>query len=546
MLTARYKQTYEDEMQIALVPFNPRLGDVENNVERMLTHIEAATAQNCQLIVFPEMSLVGYPPKDLLFFDSLYAAQAQALLKLKRASKKITILVGGFGKNSHMGAPFHNVAFLLQNGQKEVYHKQLLPNYDVFDERRYFEAGTEPFTFKMGRLKFGVTICEDIWGKDAKLLKRYGHNPIHAYREKNIDVLINISASPFEINKAERREKLLTQVAHDAKAHVLYVNQSGANDDLIFDGAALALNSQGKTVLRSPLFRDQLVVCDLQEFGKVPQLAAMPSPIESLKEALVMGIRNYFQKTGFQKAVLGLSGGIDSALVAQLACLALGPQNVLGVMLPSRYSSKESLDDAKTLANNLQMPTRTVPIDDLHKVFEKTLGAIFATQPIHDITAQNIQARIRGVLLMAISNNTQSLLLGTTNKSEMAFGYGTLYGDMCGALAVISDLTKKQVYELAKHLNPNFEFIPKSTFTKAPSAELKPNQKDSDTLPEYPVLDAFIGEFVEKFTATESHKDWQKTVLQNEHKRFQAPLGLKISEKAFGSGRRMPIVQKLD
>ena len=532
-------------MQVALVSFNPRVGDVETNVEKMLTHIEAAARQGCQLIVFPEMSLIGYPPKDLLFFDSLYASQAQALIKLKRASKKITIVVGGFVKNSHTGAPFHNVAFLLQNGQKEVYHKQLLPNYDVFDEQRYFEPGSASLTFKMGRHKFGITICEDIWAKDPKLGKRYNQNPVEDYRDKNIDVLINISASPFEINKSHRREKLITQVAHDTKATVLYVNQSGANDDLIFDGALVAVNAQGTILLRSHSFNEELLICNLTE--KQNSQTALPhlSCMAEVAQALVTGIRDFFHKSGFQKAILGLSGGIDSALVAQLACIALGPENVTGVMLPSRYSSKDSLMDAQTLAQNLKMPTRLVPIDALHQIYESTLNAIFTPAPLNDITAQNVQARIRGNLLMAIANNTNSLLLNTTNKSEMAFGYGTLYGDMCGALAVISDLTKNQVYALAKHLNPHFEFIPESSLTKAPSAELKPNQKDSDSLPEYPVLDQFIGEFIENFQTHPQNQKWQNTVMQNEHKRFQAPLGLKINEKAFGSGRRMPIVQKM-
>lgn len=533
---------------MALVTFNPKVGDIENNLKRMLNFIEETYAHQAQLVIFPEMSLVGYPPKDLLFFEELYQQQTQALNKIKRASKKISILVGGFAKNSKTGAPFQNVAYLFQNGQKSVYQKQLLPNYDVFDERRYFEPGEEAFFFKMGRYKFAVTICEDIWSADKKLLKRYAHNPLQEIAKKKPDAVINISASPFELGKWERREKLFRKVCDSCQCPLIYVNQSGANDDLIFEGGAAVLDQKGRLQFRAKTFEENLYFIEWDDSKKTLIKNEIHAPLEDLaaiEKALITGLHDYFHKSGFQKAVLGLSGGIDSALVAHLATKALGAENVLAVMLPSRYSSKGSITDSQSLIKNLKIPFQKIEIDPLHKAFEKTFKKMFGKSQISELTRQNIQARIRGNLLMAISNNEGSLLLNTTNKSELAMGYGTLYGDMCGALAVISDLTKEQVYDLAKFMNPNFETIPKSIFTKAPSAELKPDQKDSDNLPEYDVLDPILIDFVENFTTNPKHRDIQNAVFRNEYKRFQAPLGLKINEKAFGSGRRIPIVQKL-
>ncbi len=387
-----------------------------------------------------------------------------------------------------------------------------------------------------------MTICEDIWFADSDLNKRYSANPLDAYAGRKIDYVLNLSASPFELGKAQRREKLLAKISTEKNLSLIYVNQFGANDDLIFDGAVSIVSNSGGVVVRSDLFADKTVVVDLKTLANNRQID-FPTEMECLKRAITLGIRDYFKKSGFQKAVLGLSGGIDSALVAQLACAALGADNVLGVLLPSRYSSSHSLSDAATLAKKLGIASQKIDINPLHKLYEKTCAKMFGKTPVTEITAQNIQARIRGNLLMAIANNTDALLLNTTNKSEMAMGYGTLYGDLCGALAVISDLTKQQVYALARHLNPHYEFIPKSTFDKAPSAELKPNQKDSDSLPPYEILDPFLTDFVEHFQEKPERSAWQKTVLKNEHKRFQAPLGLKVSAKAFGSGRRVPIVQ---
>lgn len=532
-------------MKMAMVSFNPKVGDVQTHVKRMTQYIESAVEHQCPLIVFPEMSLVGYPPRDLIFYESLYSEQNTALLKLKRLSKKITIIVGGFTKNKKGGAPFQNVAFVLQNGQKAVYAKQLLPEYDVFDEKRYFEAGEETLILKLGRYKFGLSICEDLWAKDPQMHKLYSYNPLSKYKNQDMDVLINISASPFEHTKLERREKLIQHVAQDLKASVVYVNQSGANDDLIFDGCVMAVNSKGQKLFHSVSFKEELFILDLQNATVLPPQKTKPTDhLFALNQALTVGIRDYFHKSGFHQAVLGLSGGIDSALVAQLATQALGPENVLGVLLPSRYSSQHSLDDARALAHNLKIKTHTVPIDPIHKAFETLFSSLWTEEP-SDLTQQNVQARIRGLILMAIANNTSRLLLNTTNKSELAFGYGTLYGDLCGALSVLSDLTKHEVYELAHFLNPQFEFIPQSSLTKPPSAELKPNQKDSDTLPEYSQIDAFISTFVERLESHPEHTLWQKTVLSHEHKRYQAPLGLKVSEKAFGRGWRFPIVQKL-
>lgn len=535
-------------MKIALVPLNSHVGHVSSNLEKITRFVDEAVKQDCRLIIFPELSLIGYPPKDLVFFESLFKQQTQAINKLKRLSKKIAILVGGYQKNPDKGPPFQNAAFFFQNGWKETYCKQLLPNYDVFDEKRYFGPGHEPFVFKMGRFQFGVTICEDIWAKDRKLVGRYDENPVEAYKARKIDYLINISSSPFEVGKAKRREALMKKVCQDCDSSVIYLNQSGANDDLIFDGGATLFDNKGKVLFRSRSFVEELLVVELsprKEKAKPLTIEPILGEAESMHQALVLGVRDYVHKSGFKQVLLGLSGGMDSALVAQIAAEALGPENVLAVMLPSRYSSKGSIDDSKALIEKLGIASQRIEIDSLHKAFEKTFKKMFGRKQISDLTSQNIQARIRGNLLMAISNNSGRLLLNTTNKSEMAMGYGTLYGDMCGALAVISDLSKTQVYEVARAMNPKYEFIPKAIFTKEPSAELKPDQKDSDSLPEYDELDAFLMPFIDHFSFPESDSEIPRRVFANEYKRFQAPLGLKINEKAFGSGRRVPIVQKI-
>jgi len=494
---------------------------------------------------------VGYPPKDYLFFDAIIQQQNKALEILKRKSKWITIVVGGITKNRTFGARLKNEAFILQNGQRYTYTKQLLPNYDIFDEHRYFEPGRDPLILKMGGSKCGFTICEDIWTRSDTPEHTYPIDPLERYKTQNIDLMINISASPFELGKLEERHKLLSHVSKSLTCPLIYVNQCGANDDLIFDGGAFIYNAQGQLIFQSNRFDDHLAIFDF----KKPQELLVPTTqtvAEELSNALVLGIKDYTRKTGFKQVVLGLSGGIDSALVAHLATLAVGHENVLAVMLPSRYSSKGSITDAERLAKNLKIKTFSIKIDDLHKDYEKLFKKIF-DKKVHDLTSQNIQARIRGNILMAISNNEGRLLLNTTNKSELAMGYGTLYGDLCGGLAVLADVTKTQVYELAKWINREKEIIPNAIITKAPSAELKPNQKDTDSLPPYEILDPWLVQFVHKQEVPPNLKQdlfssnkLAQLIFKSEYKRFQSPLGLRVTSKAFGSGRRFPIAAKID
>lgn len=534
-------------MKLAFVTLNPTVGAVARNAEKIAKFVDTATASGCHAVIFPEMALTGYPPRDLLFYDIIHEQQARALQSLKRLSKKIVIVVGGVERNPGRGAPFRNVAFILRNGQRSVYAKQLLPEYDVFDERRYFEPGIESLIFKIGREKCGITICEDLWGSDPQLKNRYLNDPALPYRALSPDWIINLSASPFERGKITRRSDAIRTAARKIGASVALVNQSGANDDLVFDGGVYMCDAKGKTLHATSRFREDLYVIDTTQ--NLTQTTESLDAFEEIRRALVLGIRDYVLKTGNSRVVLGLSGGIDSSLVAQLAVEALGAENVHGVLLPSRYTSDASIEDASRLAKNLRITTRFIDIGGLHKEYEKTFKKTFGKTGVKDLTAQNVQARIRGNVLMAISNNENRLLLNTTNKSEMAMGYGTLYGDMCGALAVISDLVKEDVYALSRHMNPDGAFIPESVFDKPPTAELKPGQKDSDTLPPYDVLDPIVRHWVEDERLSE--RDWRahaqivRSFCNSEFKRRQAPIGLKITGKAFGSGRRFPIAARI-
>ena len=529
-------------MRVALVPLNPTVGAVTSNAKAIKGFVQDAIKENCDLVVFPEMSLIGYPAKDLVYFKELLNAQNKALKTLLPLSQKITIVVGGFVTNEKAGAPFQNVLFALQKGKTKTYAKQLLPNYDVFDDKRYFEPGTKPIALRIKGKKIGLSICEDLWFDDPKVAKRYkGQASWKAWKSEKYDLILNASASPFEINKTKRRKELLAKAAKTLGCPIAYVNQLGGNDDLIFDGGGFVYSKSGKLLQNLPPFKESLFVWDIDhETAPTQELGQN----ESIRQALKLGISDYVKKSGFEKVVLGLSGGIDSALVAQLAAEAIGKENVHGILLPSRYSSDHSLEDAKSLSHNLGISHEVISIQNLHEAYDTLFSKTFRT--VKDLTAQNIQARIRSDILMAHSNNTGALLLNTTNKAEAAMGYGTLYGDLSGALSVIVDLTKTQVFALARHMNPNFEFIPESIFTKAPSAELKPDQKDSDSLPAYERLDPVVTKFVENFQIPKGqNKALFRQMMINEYKRQQSPLSLKVSEKAFGSGRRLPIVQKM-
>ncbi|MFH1356989.1 MAG: NAD+ synthase, partial [bacterium] len=522
------------------------------NAEKIIQFIDQAIEKKCHLIIFPELSLIGYPPKDYLFYPFLFEMQQKALQKIKRRSKKITIILGGINKHKGTGRPFNNLALVFHNGQKHAYAKQLLPNYDVFDEWRYFSPGKEPLVLRIGGKKIGLTICEDIWFDEESVKIAYNTNPLTPYIKRKIDYLVNISASPYEFDKTTTRAKLLSHVSQKMNCPIIYVNQMGANDDLVFDGRALVYNEKGQKIFESPAFKEDVFIYDTKKATPIPpKRLTRLEQYELLEQALITGIRDYVRKSGFSKVVFGLSGGVDSALVACLTTSALGPKNVLGIMLPSRYSSKGSITDSVDLAKNLKIKTKKIPIDTLHASYEQLFAKIL--DKADDLTNQNIQARIRANILMAISNNTGCLLLNTTNKSEMAMGYGTLYGDMCGALSVLSDVTKTQVYELCNFINSRTLTIPTSIITKPPSAELKPDQKDEDSLPPYdeldPILDVLInhhGDDIEFGVGNELETWVMKSIMRNEYKRFQAAPGLKISSKAFGSGRRVPIVGKFN
>jgi NAD+ synthetase len=533
-------------MKIAMIPLNSRVGDVVGNLAQMLGFIDEAQTQGCALVVFPELALVGYPPKDWLFYDALLKSQEMAFATLRRRSKKIMILTGAIGKHRGSGCPFTNSAVLFHNARRQDYAKQLLPNYDVFDEARYFEPGTKPFIIKVGRLRIGVTVCEDIWSVDAKTAKRYHHDPLKAYAALKPDLLLNLSASPYAFGKRALRRKVFARAAKLCQATLLHVNQLGANDDLIFDGGAMAFSKRGECLGDSGDFQGTLCLFDTDTEKLTPNHPPL-NDLTALQRALEIGIADYVHKTGHRQVVLGLSGGIDSAVVACLAVAALGPKNVLGVLLPSRYTQADSNTDALLLAKALGMQTQTISINDLHKTFEGIFENQFGKTGTLDLTAQNVQARIRSTLLMAIANNTGRLLLNTTNKSEMAVGYGTLYGDLCGALAVLSDVPKTLVYELANQINSHFALIPKRTIVKAPSAELKPDQQDSDSLPTYDTLDPMLNELIdnEQLGLSKDNQTVLNMVFNSEYKRRQAPPGLKVSAKAFGLGRRVPIAGRL-
>jgi len=549
-------------MKIALIQYNPVIGDFAGNIARITGWLEKAKAAGCQLAILPELAISGYPPQDLLERPAFLADQDRAFARLVAQAHDIGlgVICGLVTRNpSSMGKPLHNSGVLFADGEVLfTTHKQLLPTYDVFDEARYFEPGCGNGTFRYQGLHLGLTICEDIWN-DKSLFPRplYATDPVDAMlaqADGPVDLLINLSASPFNLGKGAIRHKIFTNLCQRHHLPFIYVNQVGGQDSLIFDGDSVALDKHGVIAARSARFTEDMVVIDtdtwLGDIHGAPADAGQETA--EVCEALVLGTRDYMTKCGFSKAVIGLSGGVDSALTAAIAARSLGPQNVLGVALPSPYSSLESLEDAKQVAKNLGIDFTVLPITGLFEAFLAALAPVFAGAP-QDVTEQNIQARIRGNLLMAIANKQGRLLLSTGNKSENAVGYCTLYGDMSGGLAVISDVPKQLVYALCRYLNQNKEIIPLRTIDKPPSAELAPNQRDEDDLPPYPVLDAIlaayleehrsIAEIVEMGFARSVVEDVVRRIRVNEYKRKQAPLGLKVTTKAFGQGRRYPTAE---
>jgi len=545
-------------MKIGIAQINAVVGDFPGNVKRIMAAYRECLELGAEFVVVPEMALVGYPPNDLLCRSQFVPKCLQALDYLSDEVGDVPLLVGYVDATPEdfVGKPYRNAAALLQGGKilKKVW-KTLLPAYDVFDERRYFEPSESCEPIVWNGVRIGVTICEDIWAEEFLQRPLYSRDPATELAEKGIDVLINLSASPFCVGKPERRVEMLAEVARTIEVPLVYCNCVGGNDQLIFDGHSLAFDQKGKPTTMLSGFEDQCMVVDTAQSGSDEKVESMEScQEETIYKALVLGLRDYMHKCGISKACLGLSGGIDSALTAVIACDALGGENVHGLTMPSQYSSGGSVDDSIELAKKLGMHCDTVAIADVFCAVKNSMSPVFGDLP-EDVTEENMQARIRGLFLMSLSNKTGSMLLTTGNKSELAVGYCTMYGDMCGGVAVISDLPKMQVYAVSRWINREREIIPWDTIEKPPSAELRPDQKDQDTLPPYDVLDGILELYVEKqISATEIIEDhgfdeslvrWvQRRVDLNEWKRFQAAPGLRVTSKAFGMGRRMPIVQR--
>lgn len=542
-------------MKILLAQINPTVGDLEGNTEKILRAIHLGRQKQAEIVLFPELALTGYPPEDLLLLPHFIDAVEQKLVEIAKGSIGIIAIVGLPRRNPGQSEKFlFNSAAIIRNGLLEGYYdKMLLPTYDVFDERRYFEPGLGAKIWNLNGKRVAVTICEDIW-QHSELLSytTYQRDPIADLIPHQPDLVLNLSASPYSYDHSSHRLQATIKAAASLYAPLLLCNQVGGNDSLIFDGYSLYVDGTGDLIERAKGFEEDFLVVDVDESR--PSVCYPVDKTEDLYKALVIGTRDYFKKSGFKKACLGLSGGIDSAVVARIAVEALGAENVSVINMPSRYSSKGSYVDALALSKTLGIEYTKIPIEEVFKSYLHMLEPYFNGMPV-DTTEENIQARIRGMILMALSNKLKTIVLSAGNKSELAMGYSTLYGDLCGGLAVISDVTKTQVYALAHWINRNGEIIPKSIIEKPPSAELKENQKDSDTLPDYAILDQVLRDYVEEHHApekiAEEHgyplnlvQDLIQRIHRNEYKRRQSPPGLRVTQKSFTAGRRFPIVQK--
>jgi len=546
-------------MKIALLQVNPTVGDLAGNARLILDALRIASAAAADLAATPELALVGYLPRDFLLDAGFVRRSWEALESLARdAAGLAPVLVGLPEPNpSDEGRPLFNSAALLRGGRVEQwFRKALLPTYDVFDEDRYFEPSRGAQLLDIAGSRVGISICEDIWNdRDFWKRRRYHHDPIDELAEAGAHIVVNMSASPFTAGKHRRREEMLGSMARKQRLPIAYVNQYGGNDDLVFDGRSSVFGADGAVIARGRSFGADVVICDLAGAQPIPPAGDLDVESE-IWRALVLGTRDYMRKCGFASAVLGLSGGIDSALTAAIAVDALGADKVLGVLMPSPYSSRGSIDDARELAANLGIETMTLPIEPLMRTFDGTLRAALGSDP-PGVAAENIQARIRGNLLMALSNTRGALLLTTGNKSELSVGYCTLYGDMSGGLAVIADVPKTMVYRVAQWRNQTAgrPQIPKATITKPPSAELRPDQTDQDSLPPYEILDDILQRHVERHQPAEeivaagfdpgTVARVLRLVRLAEFKRKQAAPGLKVTDRAFGTGWRMPIAAKL-
>lgn len=546
-------------MKIALAQLNYHIGNFESNTAKIIDHINKARQNGADLIVFAELCVCGYPSRDFLEFNEFIGLCEESAKKIAAICTDIACIIGlPIPNHKPEGKDLSNSAYFIENGQvRTIVNKALLPNYDIFDEYRYFEPSTEFNCIDFKGHRIALTICEDLWNTIENPL--YITRPMDILIEQKPDVMINIAASPFSYKHDEERIIILRDNAVRYNLPLFYVNHVGAQTELIFDGGSLVIGANGEVLDELPYFEEALTYYELDKNAGITPLQPVTimeeraSDIEQIHQAIILGIRDYFYKSDFSRAILGLSGGIDSAVVCALAVEALGAENVMAVLLPSRFSTEHSLKDALDLVNNLGCKHEIIAIKGITDAFEESLHPQFKDLPFN-IAEENIQSRSRAVLLMAMCNKFGYILLNTSNKSEAAVGYGTLYGDMCGGISVIGDVYKTQVFQLARHLNRNGEIIPENSIVKPPSAELRPDQKDTDSLPEYDILDKIIAEYVEnrRSSAEIINMGYDEATVRRtiklintaEHKRYQTPPILRVSPKAFGMGRRMPIVGK--
>ncbi len=543
-------------MNIALAQLNYHIGNFESNTQKIIHAIHQAKADGADLIVFAELAVCGYPPQDLLEFTEFIDLCLESANKIAAECVGIACILGLPVKNPKVeGKDLFNSAYFIEDGKvKQIVNKALLPNYDVFDENRYFESSGKFKCIDFKGVKIALTVCEDLWNINDNPM--YIDCPMDILIEENPELMINIAASPFSYNHDEERVLILGDNCRKYNLPLLYVNQVGAQTEIIFDGGSLAFDAEGQLLDEMAYFKEDVRIYEFSK-GKIrhlkPILHNAQNDIEQIHNALIIGIKDYFEKSGFSKAILGLSGGIDSALVCALAAEALGPENVMAVLMPSEFSSDHSIKDAQDLVRNLDCKYEIIPIREATEAFENMMKPVFQDLPFN-VAEENIQARSRAIIVMAMSNKFGYILLNTSNKSECAVGYGTLYGDMAGAIAVIGDVYKTQVYQLCEYINRNGEIIPQNSIVKPPSAELRPGQKDSDSLPEYDVLDKILFEYIElkkssvAIIAQGFNEALVKRILKMvnlaEFKRKQTPPILRVSPKAFGMGRRIPIVGK--
>jgi NAD+ synthetase len=541
-------------MKIALCQKNTIIGDIEGNKKNIIGGYKRGVEENADIVIFPELALVGYPPLDLVEKKEFRDAAAKAAEEIASQTGETALLFGSITEsNQNIGTDIHNSAILCYNGKIQfIQHKSLIPNYDVFDEMRYFDPAKEVFVHEFKGKKLGISICEDIWNdEDYWYRRRYINDPVKDLLKKGAEILVNISASPYSYGKREDRRRMLSVLTSADKVPLVYVCVAGAQNDLIFDGASMCFNRKGELVMIGKRYEEDFFIFNTEN-DYLPVLFVEGTFEEEVYNALVFGLKEYAAKQRFKKVVLGLSGGIDSALVACIAVEALGKENVHVLLMPSEFSSKGSIDDSRKLIKNLGISYNKVSIQPVVQKIIKQMQPVFGDSP-RDITEENIQARIRGIYLMAYSNKFNVMLLTTGNKSEVAVGYATLYGDMAGGLAIIADVYKTDVYRLAEYINRNKKIIPRNIITKAPSAELRPGQTDQDSLPPYEVLDRILKLYLEEnkeineISIIMQDRQLVEKVLRlvdrNEFKRYQAAPALRVSKKAFGYGRRYPIVQ---